>query len=150
MMDDKRPFPSTEAEVGRLLDELTSTKQVLREISDRVGRMEKRVKRAFPAVSAQRDRVRKEAENRRTNQPPFSAEQAYRLFDEIVLSMKADQADLALKKLDGISSDNLELVAKELGISVGTKPNRGKLERMIAGRARESVMLTRHIARTDS
>src|SRR4051794_34824107 len=75
-------FRTPEQEVFKLLEECTELRRTLKAISAQIGRMESRVKRAFPAVASQaRAHKANDASSGKAN---LTSEQALAEFDRVV------------------------------------------------------------------
>jgi hypothetical protein len=136
-------FRSPEQEVLKLLDECAELRRTLKSISAQIGRMETRVKRAFPIVAElARDRTAKGAQSSAAS---ISAEQALAEFDRIVALAGEGGGEEAERALQGRSAADLLIIAKELGVSFPkSKPSVRTIREGIIGKVRESILLTRH------
>jgi len=132
-------FRSAEQEVLKLLDECAELRRTLKGISAQIGRMETRVKRAFPIVAElARDRTAKGA-------PSISAEQALAEFDRIVVLAGKGGGEEAERALHERSAADLLIIARELGVPFPkSKPSARTIREGIIGKVRESILLTRH------
>jgi len=136
-------FRSPEQEVLKLLDECAELRRTLKSIGAQVGRMEIRVKRAFPiAAELARDRTAKRPQS---NTVSMSSEQALAEFDRIVALAGKGSGEEAERALQGRSAADLLIIAKELGVSFPkSKPSLRTIREGIIGKVRESILLTRH------
>jgi hypothetical protein len=136
-------FRSPEQEVLKLLDECAELRRTLKGISAQIGRMETRVKRAFPIVAElARDRTAKGAQSSAAS---ISAEQALAEFDRIVILAGKGGGEEAERALQERSAAELLIIAKELGVSFPkSKPSVRSIREGIIGKVRESILLTRH------
>ena len=139
-------FRSPEQEVLKLLDECAELRRTLKGISAQIGRMETRVKRAFPIVAElARDRTAKGA---RSSVASITAEQALAEFDRIVALAGKGGGEEAERALQGRSAADLLIIAKELGVSFPkSRPSVRAVREGIIGKVRESILLTRHSPR---
>jgi hypothetical protein len=136
-------FRTPEQEVLKLLEECAELRRTLKSISAQIGRMESRVKRAFPATAARaRDRRASDANSGKANLTP---EQALAEFDRVVGLAASGASDEAERILEAKSAPDLLAIAKELGVTFPkSKPSIRKMREAIFGKVRESVLLSRH------
>jgi hypothetical protein len=140
-------FRSPEQEVLKLLEECAELRRTLKTISAQVGRMENRLKRAFPAVTT-RARERKQ-DGLHSSKATLTPEQAIAEFDRVVGLVAEGANDDAERILESKSALDLRVMAKELGVSFSkSKPSIRKLREAIFGKVRESLLLSRHNRRT--
>ena len=91
-------------------------------IAPQVGRMENRVKRAFPAAAAQA-RERK-ARTNRSSEATITPEQALAEFDRVVGLAASGANEEAERILEAKSAPDLLVIAKELGVTFSkSKPS---------------------------
>lgn len=145
-MNGQREFRTPEQEVLKLLEECAELRRTLKTISAQLGRMEIRVKRAFPAAAKQVGaRVASGANSASLS---ISQEEALAEFDRIVRLAATGASEEAEKIVDAKSAADLSLIAKELGVSFPkSKPSIRAMREAIFGRVRESVLLSRHSQR---
>jgi hypothetical protein len=139
-------FRTTEQEVAKLLEECGELKKTLKAISAQIGRMENRVKRAFPTAAAQA----REQKTRRTRskEATITPEQALGEFDRVVGLVASGASEEAERILEARSATDLLLIAKELGVIFPkSKPSIKTMRDAIFGKVRESVLLSRHTNR---
>jgi hypothetical protein len=142
-------FRTPEQEVLRLLEECSELRRLLKSISAQVGRMENRLKQAFPGVASQAHERRIGGTHSST--PSITPEQALAEFDRVVALAAVGANDQAERILEGKSAVDLLVIAKELGIALPkSKPSIRAMREAIFGKVRESVLLTRHHARTQA
>lgn len=140
-------FRTPEEEVLKLLDECTELRRTLKTISTQLGRMENRVKRAFPAA-AEKARVRAKS-NRQLTGESILPEEALAEFDRIVGLVASGASEEAERIVESKSASDLFAIAKELGASFPkSKPSVRAMRETIFGKVRESVLLSRHSPRT--
>ena len=140
-------FRNKDEEVLKLLDDCQELKQALKTISSQLGRIEARVKHAFPSVAATiKERTLKRSH---TNAPTLRRDQALAEFDKIV-SLAATGAEADAEKLVATKAfPDLQLIASELGVTFPqSKPSFKKLQLAILGKVKESLLLSRHTRRT--
>ncbi len=133
------------AEVAReLAQEIREFKEVLREISKKLGQIETRAKRAFPsAFPATPGRNSNKEKSKEGEQPTLSPGEALQLYDQLVQSAKAGTRDQVQQRLESLRLADLGLLCRELGVSLGKKrSSRPALISGILGRVNESVMLS--------
>jgi len=142
-------FRTPEQEVLKLLTECAELRQTLKTISAQLGRMENRVKRAFPAIAARKTARERKVGGTRSTEASITAEQAIGEFDRIVELAASGSNEEAERILQDKSAPDLRVIAKELGVSFPkSKPSVKALRDAIFGKVRESVSLTRHNKRT--
>jgi hypothetical protein len=140
-------FRTPEQEILKLLDECSEIRRTLRSIGAQVGRMETRVKRAFPGV-VQKAKERS-AKGTRSSTESITSEEALAEFDRIVSLATRGEADEAERALEARSADDLLAIARELGVSFSkSKPSARAIREGIIGKVRESVLLARHTPRS--
>jgi hypothetical protein len=139
-------FRTPEQEVLKLLEECAELRRTLKAISSQIGRMESRVKRAFPAAAAQaRERKAGAASSSKSILTP---EQALAEFDRVVGLAASGASDEAERILETKSGSDLLAIAKELGVTFPkSKPSIKKMREAVFGKIRESVLLSRHSPR---
>ncbi len=147
-MTDMDVFNSPSAEAERLAAELREVKALLREVAAQLGRIEVRVKRAFPATFAGADSPRKRQSVKNSEGATLSPGQALELYDSLVAQMKAGESKGVRERLLAMSVPDLNVLRHELGISLGSKkPSSRGLVQSILSRLNESVMMSRHTHR---
>ena len=145
-MSNGTEFRSPEQEILKLLEECVELKRTLKGISAQLGRIENRVKRAFPGV-AEQARQREIAAHQAT--PSASREEILAEFDNIVRLAASGANDEAERIIESKSALDLSAIAKELGVAFNkSKPSIKAMREAIFGKVRESVLLSRHSTRT--
>jgi len=135
-------FRTPEQDVLKFLEECAELRQTLKTISAQLGRMEMRMKRAFPAAMEQQ-RERKAGAKR--SLASITPEQALSEFDRIVTMAASGASQEAERTLEKMSAPDLLLIAKELGVSFRkSKPSVKATREAIFGKVRESILLTQH------
>jgi hypothetical protein len=139
-------FRTPEQEVLKLLEECAELRRTLKTISGQVGRIENRVKHAFPAVANQaRERKVSGTHSSKTSITP---QQALVEFDRVVKLAASGANEEAERILEAKSAPDLLLIAKELGVSFPkSKPSIRTMREAIFGKVRESILLNRHNTR---
>jgi hypothetical protein len=143
-MNEGSMFHSPEEVAKELAQEIREFKEVLRDISRKLGQMETRAKRAFPSAfpPAPRRRASK-GESTVAEQPTLSPDDALRVYDELVQLARANSRDQVQQRLESMGLPDLALLCRELGVSMGKKkPSRPALIAGVIGRVSESVMLS--------
>ena len=139
-------FRTPEQEVLKLLEECAELRRTLKAISAQVGRMENRVKRAFPAAASQA-RERK-AHTGRSSEATITPEQALAEFDRVVVLAASGANEEAERILEAKSAPDLLVIAKEVGVTYSKRqPSIKAMRDAIFGKVRESVLLSRHTRR---
>jgi hypothetical protein len=142
-VNESREFRTSEEEVLKLLEECAELRRTLKTISAQIGRMEARVKHAFPAVAA-RVQERKSA-SKRLADPSITPEQALAEFDRVVGLATSGANKDAERILENMPAPDLSLMAREVGISFPkSKPSVRAMREALFGKVRESILLTRH------
>jgi hypothetical protein len=140
-------FRTPEQEVLKLLDECAEIRRTLKSIGAQVGRMEVRVKRAFPEV-VQKAKERA-AKNAQSNTGSMSSGEALAEFDRIVALASKGEPDEAERALEVRSTTDLLTIAREVGVPFSkSKPSAKRIREGIIGKVRESILLTRHTPRS--
>ena len=141
-------FRSKEEEAKQVAADIRELKDIVREVSGKLGRIESRMKRAFPEAFAAIPRQAKSL-NRAT--PTLSPQQALQLYDELVEFARVGDRESVQRRLSEIDLADLGQLVHELGVSLGKKkPSRKALTAAILARINESVMLSRHLNREPS
>lgn len=140
-------FRSTEQEVQKLLEECAELRRTLQAIGAQLGRIENRVKRAFPAVAAKTQRGNRDGPSGIL--PSISRDEALAEFDRIVTLAASGASEEAERVVQCKTTADLSVIARELGVSFPKgKPSARLLRDAIFGKIRESVLLGRHHQRT--
>ncbi|MCX7045480.1 MAG: hypothetical protein NTX50_08365 [Candidatus Sumerlaeota bacterium] len=148
-MSENNLFNTPEQEIGILSREMKETRDILRDLSRKISRIELRTKRAFPsALSDAPPRIKDKAD--KITKPTMSTEEAMHFYDELVEQAKRGNIEDIIKRLDTIELSDLNLLRIELGASLGKKkPSRQVLIETILGRINQSVMLVKHVNRQE-
>lgn len=136
-------------ENSQLVDEISELKEILREVSRKLTRIETKVKRggisATPKVSESTVSQPDETTDKPTN---LSAEQVIQIYEQLRLKAKNGKEEEVRKKLLSMTATDLSLICLELGMPPTAKnPSRKKMIEVILGRIKQSLMLSRHIDR---
>lgn len=141
----ERGISSPAQQIERLLDELYEVRSSLREIAQRLARIESRAKRAFPSVSAPKAVAAKRDKETKGVPPTMTREEALVYFDHVRDIAAGENVRAAIEKLDALSLPNLGFLAKELGLSLGkSKPSRRHMTDAVLSRVKQSLMLRQH------
>jgi hypothetical protein len=143
-MNEGNMFHSPEEVARELAKEIREFKEILRDISRKLGQIATRAKRAFPSafLPAQPRKSRKKVITV-VEQPTISPAEALRMYDELVQLAKTNSRDQVQQRLESMELPDLALLCRELGVSLGKKkPSRPALIAGVVGRVTESVMLS--------
>jgi len=144
-MNERGELP-TQEDVAALAAEVRELKEVLREVSGKLGRIEKRLRFFFPDSFPGGSRKGKEPDIRE-NPPSITPQQALDLYSELVRMARSGQEQEVEARVTAMSLADLALLVKELGAPLGKKPSRTGLTKSLMGRLKESIMLSRHTSR---
>jgi len=136
-------------ETSQLVDEISELKEILREVSKKLTRIETKVRRgaipATPKISESTVSQPDETTDKPTN---LSAEQVIQIYEQLRLKAKNGKEEEVRKKLLSMTATDLSLICLELGMPPTAKnPSRKKMIEVIIGRIKQSLMLSRHIDR---
>lgn len=147
-MTSRDPFNTSTEEVKRLADELREVREVVREVSQRLARMETRAKRAFPtSFPKEAERAKSEVNQSHTT---LSSDEALQMYESFVEQVKIGDPSGVQSRLESMSRADLMRLRQEVGVSLrAKKPSRIGLVSAILSRASESAMLTAHARRND-
>jgi hypothetical protein len=150
-MPDQDMFNTPPEEARQLADELRQVKEVLKDISGKLTRIETRARRAFPtAFPKPTPRERGAAKTQLTAPPTMTREQVMAAYDQAVKTAKAGDTEGARGQIEGMELGNLNLLRTELGAPIGKKkPSKSVLLAAVLGRLNESVMLAKHTNRQE-
>jgi hypothetical protein len=141
-----------DGETSQLVDEISELKEILREVSRKLTRIETKVKRggtsATSKVSVSTEKTVSQP-NETTDKPvSLSAEEVIQIYEQLRLKAKNGNEEEVRKKLLSMTATDLSLVCLELGMPPTAKnPSRKKMIEVILGRIKQSLMLSRHIDR---
>ena len=143
-MKSKDIFNTPEEEIKRLAGEIGEVKKTLGELSRVLSRIETRVKRAFPSSYPKT----KPLPTKKVEHTLLTTEKGLHFYDELVCQARAGENSAVHNRLSSTNIDDLKMLRKELGISLGKKkPSTKVLVEAIMGRINESVMLSKHTDR---
>jgi hypothetical protein len=144
-------FNTASEEVARLIAEVRETKELLRELSSKLSRIDTRLRRAFPpAFAKEKERKTRGGMSAGHEAPTISPEQATALYEELVGLARENRFEEVQNRLSSLSVADLSLLRQELGASLGKrKPSPKTLIELILGRIKESVMLSKHTNRQE-
>lgn len=133
-------------ETVQLVDEIGELKEILREVSKKLTRIEARVKRE--ALSAASKTAESSSAAGVKKAVDLSAEEVLQVYEDLRLKAKSGDEEYVRKKLSSMSATDLNLMCCELGMPPSSKnPSRRKMFELIIGRIKQSLMLSRHIDR---
>ena len=137
---------AAEQESGGLVDEIGELKEILREVSKKLTRIETQVKRGvLSAGSKTSESVTIANVSKSAN---LSTENVLEAYEELRLQAKNGNEEEVRQKLLAMSATDLNLMCCELGMPPSSKnPSRKKMFELIIGRIKQSLRLSRHIDR---
>jgi hypothetical protein len=135
-------------ETVQLVNEISELKEILREVSQKLTRIEAKIKRAVISAASQTSELQN-SQAADVNKPAsLSTEQVLQVFEELRLKAKNGKEQEVREKLLTMSATDLNLMCCELGMPPSSKnPSRRKMFELIIGRIKQSLMLSRHIDR---
>lgn len=135
-------FLSPEEQLAKAVQELADIKELLRQVSRKMVLIERRVQSALPRKSDTRlpqDLSRPKL---------VSDAQALEAYNEMVAIAKDKGLRAASQRLAGYSRNDLQMIARELGVGTGKgKTSKRLLVEGITGRMNESLQLGKHVLR---
>jgi CRISPR/Cas system CSM-associated protein Csm2 small subunit len=136
-------------ETSRLVDEISELKEILREVSRQLNRIETKVKRrGISATSKVSETIVSQPDETTDKTVGLSAEQVLQIYEQLRLKAKNGKEEEVRKKLLSMTATDLSLICLELGMPPTAKnPSRKKMIEVILGRIKQSLMLSRHIDR---
>ena len=136
-------------ETVQLVDEIGELKEILREVSRKLTRIETKVKRAGIAAASKTSELSNSQATADVQKPVnLSAENVLEVYEELRLKAKNGKEQEVREKLLAMSATDLNLMCCELGMPPSSKnPSRRKMFELIIGRIKQSLMLSRHIDR---
>jgi len=145
----KETLANDEEETGQLVEEISELKDILREVSKKLTRIEARVKRGvISAIPKSAESPLSQPEITIEKPANLSAEQVIQIYEQLRLKAKNGKEEEVRKKLLSMTATDLSLVCLELGMPPTAKnPSRKKMIEVILGRIKQSLMLSRHIDR---
>ncbi|MCC3412227.1 MULTISPECIES: hypothetical protein [unclassified Microcoleus] len=135
-----------EQKSGGLVEEISELKEILREVSKKLTRIEAQVKRGGLATGSKTSELPTVAD---VDKPAnLSAGNVLEVYEELRLQAKKGHELEVRQKLSAMSATDLNLMCCELGMPPSSKnPSRKKMFELIIGRIKQSLMLSRHIDR---
>ena len=145
-MSKKEILAASEQESGGLVEEIGELKEILREVSRKLTRLETQVKRGVLSAGSKTSDIPTGAD---VNKPAnLSAANVLEVYEELRLQAKNGNEEEVRKKLLAMSATDLNLMCCELGMPPSSKnPSRKKMFELIIGRIKQSLRLSRHIDR---
>jgi hypothetical protein len=136
-------------DVEALAGELRDLREIIREVSGKLGRIEKRLRLFFPQSFPVERRKEPEADIREMS-PTITPQRALEIYTELLEMARTGREQQVESRIAGIVLPDLALLVRELGAPLGKKPTRTALTKSLMGRLRESMMLSRHTIRPAS
>jgi len=145
-MSKKEILAASEQESGGLVEEIGELKEILRDVSRKLTRLETQVKRGVLSAGSKTSDIPTGAD---VNKPAnLSAANVLEVYEELRLQAKKGNEEEVRKKLLAMSATDLNLMCCELGMPPSSKnPSRKKMFELIIGRIKQSLRLSRHIDR---
>jgi len=137
---------AAEQESGGLVDEIGELKEILREVSKKLTRIETQVKRGVLSAGSKNSESAIIANVSKSAN--LSTENVLEAYEELRLQAKNGNEEEVKQKLLAMSATDLNLMCCELGMPPSSKnPSRKKMFELIIGRIKQSLRLSRHIDR---
>jgi len=145
-MSKKEILAASEQESGGLVEEIGELKEILRDVSRKLTRLETQVKRGVLSAGSKTSDIPAGAD---VNKPAnLSAANVLEVYEELRLQAKNGNEEEVRQKLLAMSATDLNLMCCELGMPPSSKnPSRKKMFELIIGRIKQSLRLSRHIDR---
>ena len=145
-MSKKEILAASEQESVGLVEEIGELKEILRDVSRKLTRLETQVKRGVLSAGSKTSDIPTGAD---VNKPAnLSAANVLEVYEELRLQAKNGNEEEVRKKLLAMSATDLNLMCCELGMPPSSKnPSRKKMFELIIGRIKQSLRLSRHIDR---
>lgn len=141
-------LPAGEQKSGGLVDEIGELKEILREVSKKLTRIEAQVKRGGLSAGSKTSELPAVAVADVEKPANLSTENVLEVYEELRLQAKKGHELEVRQKLSAMSATDLNLMCCELGMPPTSKnPSRKKMFELIIGRIKQSLMLSRHIDR---
>jgi hypothetical protein len=145
------PYKIPEREdVEILAREIRDLKEVLRELSGKLGRIEKRLRVFFPAAFPKSKPRANKGQSLQSSPPTMTSEQVLGFYNELIDLVRADRRSQVEDNLARLALGDLALLVRELGAPTGNNPSRSGLTKSVMGRLKQSIMLSRHSSRPAS
>jgi hypothetical protein len=137
-----------DSETGGVLDEIGELKEILREVSKKLTRIEAQVKRGGLSAGSKTSELPAVAVANVDKPANLSTDNVLEVYEELRLQAKKGHELEVRQKLSAMSATDLNLMCCELGMPPSSKnPSRKKMFELIIGRIKQSLMLSRHIDR---
>jgi hypothetical protein len=145
-MSKKEILAASEQESGGLVEQIGELKEILRDVSRKLTRLETQVKRGVLSAGSKTSDIPTGAD---VNKPAnLSAANVLEVYEELRLQAKNGNEEEVRQKLLAMSATDLNLMCCELGMPPSSKnPSRKKMFELIIGRIKQSLRLSRHIDR---
>lgn len=145
----KKESLGEDEETSQLVDEISELKEILREVSRKLTRIEAKVRReGISAISKVSEATVSPPEVTTDKPASLSPEQVLQIYEQLRLKAKNGKEEEVRKKLLSMTATDLSLICLELGMPPTAKnPSRKKMIEVIIGRIKQSLMLSRHIDR---
>ncbi|MEG4631598.1 hypothetical protein QUB56_18700 [Microcoleus sp. AR_TQ3_B6] len=145
-MSKKEILAASEQESGGLVEQIGELKEILRDVSRKLTRLETQVKRGVLSAGSKASDIPTGAD---VNKPAnLSAANVLEVYEELRLQAKNGNEEEVRQKLLAMSATDLNLMCCELGMPPSSKnPSRKKMFELIIGRIKQSLRLSRHIDR---
>ena len=145
----KTAFRDQREELERLVQEIESIKSTIKEVGATVSRIERHVRRAFdvPKPSKEKRHGKKCYEPTKTQlaTPAISPNEALKVFDELSVLFAEGQGAGIEARLQKMTTPDLQLLARELGVPLRSRPSKKSLCSRIVGRLNERAMLSKNV-----
>jgi hypothetical protein len=140
-------FRSPLEELEYLNSQVAEIKVLLRDVVARLNQVERHARRAFPNVQLPKPSAATGQRRQTTEgtEPTLTRDTAASLFETLRNLMQEEPAGAVEKELAGLGMADLRFLAQELGVSLGSKPTRKKLNSGIMGRINESILLSKNV-----
>ena len=145
-MNKKEILAASEQESGGLVEQIGELKEILRDVSRKLTRLETQVKRGVLSAGSKTSDIPTGAD---VNKPAnLSAANVLEVYEELRLQAKNGNEEEVRQKLLAMSATDLNLMCCELGMPPSSKnPSRKEMFELIIGRIKQSLRLSRHIDR---
>lgn len=147
-------FRSKEEELERLVKELETVKNSIKDASATLNRIERHMRRVFaipqqPNGASATERSASSAKSR-SQAPTISSAEALTIFDELSVLFDEGQGDAAHVRLQQMHVPDLRVVADALGVSFRSRPSKPSLCSAIVRRINERAMLSKNVNATQA
>jgi hypothetical protein len=144
-MTEQNKIPGRD-DVEALAREMKNLKETLRDVSGKLGRIEKRLRVFFSTVFPH-SKPRARAERLENSPASMTPDQVLNVYNDLINLARSDRPTQVEDKLNSLTLGDLALLVKELGAPMGSKPTRTLLVKSVLGRLKQSIMLSRHTPR---